>query len=137
MQLHKSLNLGSLSLLNLILFLFLANLVVFWVYKKVQAKSKMSRACSSFQKAWFFKPSFSKHVAHEPNFKPSLGSTHLYELGHEFMCLVSCQKNRSLIDRSANHSPVFWHETTWTNVQTLISEKTDFSLVLTHLSKSL
>ena len=51
---------------------------MFWVYKKVWAKNKMSRACSSFQKALFFEPSFSKHVAQEPNFEPSLDLTHLY-----------------------------------------------------------
>ena len=54
--------------------------------------------------------------------------------------LISDSGNRPLIgrpDRSANQRPVlFFRESTWTHVLTRISEKTDFSIILTFTNRN-
>ena len=44
--------------------------------KKFEPKIKCLELVQASKKLGLIEPSFSKHVAHEPNFEPSLGSTH-------------------------------------------------------------
>ena len=48
--------------------------------KKSGPKIKCLELPRASKKSSQAKPSFSKHLAHEPNFEPSLGSTHPYNL---------------------------------------------------------
>ena len=60
--------------------------------KKFEPKIKCLVLVQASKKLGLIEPSFSKHVAHEPNFEPSLGSTHPYILQMLSAPLFKCKQ---------------------------------------------